>query len=108
MLRGAEIVVGRPGQHLPDYDFVKVKKELEEEFDGEVTDENVVTYALYPHVYRDFRSFRDQYGPLDKLDTKTFLIGPDIAGETMVCFYDAYICANDKYDIFKNQNVFLR
>ena len=84
MLRGAKIIEGRPGSHLPPYDFEAVQKELTAEFGGEVTEENVITYALYPHVYRDFRTFRDQYGPLDKLDTKTFLIGPDIAGVTMV------------------------
>ena len=40
--------------------------------------------ALYPKVFEDFENFRSSYGPVSKLSTKTFLVGPDIAREIEV------------------------
>ena len=69
---------------MEPYDFGKEGAKLRETFDDHITEKDIVSHALYPKVFEDFRTFRDQYGPVDKLDTKTFLVGPDIAGETMV------------------------
>ena len=37
--------------------------------------------ALYPKVAEDFFRFRDQFGPVDRLGTRVFLVGPKIAEE---------------------------
>lgn len=34
--------------------------------------------ALYPEVTNDFLQFRDEYGSVDKLDTRIFLTGPKV------------------------------
>lgn len=41
--------------------------------------------ALYPRVFDSFESFRSKYGPVDKLNTKTFLVGLQKGEETDVC-----------------------
>ena len=69
---------------MEPYDFEGQAVQLRETFGDYITDRDIVSHALYPKVFEDFRTFRDQYGPVDKLDTKTFLVGPEIAGETMV------------------------
>ena len=31
---------------------------------------DVMSYALYPHVAKEFFKFRSTYGPVDKLETR--------------------------------------
>ena len=64
----------RPGAAMADFDFVAAKTELEEKFmDVEVTDEDIVSYSLYPKVTLDFLRFRHEYGDLAWLPTMQFL-----------------------------------
>ncbi len=37
--------------------------------------------AMYPAVAKDFFNFREKYGPVDKLPTRTFLTGPKVGEE---------------------------
>ena len=37
--------------------------------------------AMYPKEAKDFFKFRQQYGPVDKLETRHFLVGPDMGEE---------------------------
>lgn len=84
ILRGAPTVEGRPGEHLEPLNFNNLKEELEEKHGIPMSDKDVISSALYPKVFDDFVEFRDIFGPVDKLDTKTFLVGPEIAEETTV------------------------
>ena len=34
-----------------------------------------MTSAMFPQVFDEFEQFRQQYGPVDKLDTRIFLTG---------------------------------
>ena len=61
-------------------DFAAVKASLEERF-GNLSRFDVMSYAMYPEVASEFFRFRDQYGPVDKLDTRIFLVGPRVAEE---------------------------
>merc|ERR1719187_2531810 len=36
---------------------------------------------MYPHVAKEFFKFRETYGPVDKLQTRHFLVGPDMGEE---------------------------
>uniref|UniRef100_A0A6M2DLA5 Pyruvate carboxylase n=1 Tax=Xenopsylla cheopis TaxID=163159 RepID=A0A6M2DLA5_XENCH len=80
VLKDMPRVEGRPGEFLPDLDFKKLKTELQETF-PEVTDRDVMSAALYPEVTNDFLLFRDEYGSVDKLDTRIFLTGPKVGEE---------------------------
>ena len=77
ILKDLPRVEGRPGEELPPCDFDSIRADLESEFGPHhLTEEHVVSAALYPQVTRDYLRFRDRFGPVDKLDTRTFLVGP--------------------------------
>lgn len=76
---------GRPGANLPRIDFATLKSELVEKHGDSITDTDVLSSAMYPKVFDDYQDFRTVYGPVDKLDTRTFFIGPEIAHENIVC-----------------------
>ena len=80
VLKNMPRIEGRPGSTLADLDFGQLKEELSETFEG-VTDRDVMSAALYPEVTKEYLSFRQLYGPVDKLDTRIFLVGPKVGEE---------------------------
>lgn len=84
ILKGAAIIEGRPGESLPDLDFEALKSSLEEKYGAQMSDESVMSAALYPKVFDDFMTFSQSYGPVEKLDTRLFFVGPNVAEETEV------------------------
>lgn len=77
VLKDMPRIDGRPGELLPPLDFKQLKADLKESH-PHVTDRDVMSAALYPQVTEDFLNLRDQYGPVDKLNTKIFLTGPKV------------------------------
>lgn len=53
--------------------------------------------ALYPTVFDDFKTFRETYGPVEKLNTRLYLVGPSIAEETEVCCLCLLNVANEAF-----------
>lgn len=55
-------------------------------FTGEtaIRDEDVLSAALYPKVFRDYMLFREEFGPVNGLPTRLFFTGPDIGEEFQV------------------------
>ena len=43
---------------------------------GSVKATDVMSYALYPHVAKEFFKFRSSYGPVDKLETRYMIMLP--------------------------------
>ncbi|BFZ07213.1 hypothetical protein BsWGS_10252 [Bradybaena similaris] len=84
VLKGAQIINGRHGATLPPLDFQALKDKLLDKHGDFITEEDVMSAALYPKVTDEYLDFRNKFGPVDKLDTKTFLIGPKIASELEV------------------------
>lgn len=70
-------VQGRPGASLEALDFDALKKELKESH-PHVTEKDVMSAALYPKVTKDYLNFKEQFGPVDKLETRIFLTGPKV------------------------------
>lgn len=70
-------IEGRPGCTLPPLDFNKVKADLQEKYQ-KVSDYDVMSSALYPTVTDEYLTFKEEYGPVDKLDTRIFLTGPKV------------------------------
>ena len=84
VLRGAPTIDGRPGEFMDPLDFDKLREDLESKHNEPMSDKDLLSSALYPKVFDDYVEFRHQYGPVDTLDTRTFLVGPDIADEIQV------------------------
>lgn len=80
VLKDMERVKGRPGASLTDFNFNELKNKLVKE-NPQVSERDVMSAALYPKVTDDFLSFREKYGPVDKLNTRIFLTGPKVGEE---------------------------
>ncbi|RCN40708.1 putative pyruvate carboxylase [Ancylostoma caninum] len=84
VLRGKPKAKGRAGESMPPLDLDKLKTELEEKHGRKLREEDVMSYAMFPSVFDEFERFRQMYGPVDKLPTRIFLTGLDIAEEVDV------------------------
>jgi pyruvate carboxylase len=83
-LRGAEPIVGRPGESLPDYDWGAPRKQLTELLGRDPKRSEEISYALYPKVFRDFAAKRKEMGDFELLDTSIFLYGMEPDEERLV------------------------
>ena len=88
VLKGKEPITCRPGELLEPVDFDSLRREIEE-FDPDAHGtgakapdmRSIVSYGLYPKVYRDYVKSRKTYGYIVRLGTHVFLHGLAI-GET--------------------------
>lgn len=75
VLKGETPLEDRPGEYLDPVDFENVRKELEEKQLKEVTEQDIISYVLYPKVYEQYMTTQEQYGNVSLLDTPTFFFG---------------------------------
>lgn len=80
VLKDMPRIEGRPGASLEPLDFERLNETLKEDH-PHLTEKDVISAALYPKVTDDFLTFREQYGPVDKLSTRIFLVGPKVGEE---------------------------
>jgi pyruvate carboxylase len=79
--RGLTPIDGRPGATMPDYDFDEARKYLEERYGkSNVSDKDLLSYALYPKEYVGFKDFQATFGSVGALPTHLFL-NPMKAGD---------------------------
>ncbi|XP_069036524.1 pyruvate carboxylase a [Lepisosteus oculatus] len=81
VLKGLPRIEGRPGASLPPMDFPALERQLKQRHGEELTPEDVVSAAMYPKVFEEFKEFTAQFGPVECLNTRLFLEGPKIAEE---------------------------
>ncbi|OWP07558.1 hypothetical protein B2J93_9010 [Marssonina coronariae] len=79
-LRGRRKLDKRPGLTLEPLDLAKIKKDIYTKY-GSVTECDVASYAMYPKVFEDYRTFVQKYGDLSVLPTRYFLSRPEIGEE---------------------------
>jgi len=86
VVRGKEIIEGRPGCTLPPVDFKALRKELQEKHRGRrnVSHKDALSSAMYPQVFDQYVIERDMMGPVSLLPTKAFLKGLEIDEEIEV------------------------
>lgn len=80
ILRGKRKMDKRPGLYMEPYDFKAARKELEEKY-GQVSDTDLASYAMYPKVFEDYKTFVAKYGDLSVVPTRFFLGKPDSGEE---------------------------
>ncbi|RKP04485.1 carboxylase domain-containing protein [Thamnocephalis sphaerospora] len=73
---------GRPGASMEPLDFDKLRADLQKSNgDRRVRDVDVISAALYPQVYAEFRKVVEKYGDLSLLPTQHFLCKPRVNEE---------------------------
>ena len=70
-----EVLTSRPGESMPPADFEKASAEVEEFLEKTPTQQDVVTYLLYPKVYQDFVAHQQKYSDTSGLPTPNFFYG---------------------------------
>jgi len=81
VLKGKPELSGRPGDLMPPADFASKRKELEDKYKIQMTDEDIVTSFLYPKVFSDYMDVITKYSTyITNLETPVFWYGMD-AGE---------------------------
>ena len=86
VLKDIEPITVRPGLLAPEVDFEEVRKELETMLGHKPKDQQVLSYLMYPKVYKEYQERKELYGDLSKLDTQTFFYGMRM-GETIQMEY---------------------
>jgi pyruvate carboxylase len=81
ILKGKKPLEVRPGELLEPVDFKNLKEELFKELGRQVTDFEILSYALYPKVFMEYVKTDEQYGNISVLDTPTFLYGMRLGEE---------------------------
>jgi pyruvate carboxylase len=81
VLKGKEPIKCRPGELLPPEDFHAIKKLLQEKHGLEGTDEEALSYALYPKVFEDYLKDQKEQGSLRFMGSDIFFHGLE-EGET--------------------------
>jgi pyruvate carboxylase len=84
ILRGRPPLTDRPGALLPDADFSQARGELETKLGRPPTDQDVISYLLYPKVFIDFVAAEVRYSDLSVLPTSVFFFGMEKGDEVSI------------------------
>lgn len=85
VLKDREFITDRPGNHIDPYDFEQASLELQQVLsEREIEDKVLLSYALYPKVYKDYLRFYEEYNKIQVIETPTFFYGMDLNEKIMV------------------------
>ena len=84
VLRGEPGLSGRPGDTLEPADFDGAGEIVEKMLGREPTRRDVISYLLYPKVYREFADHQRRYSDTSALSTPVFLYGQEPGEEVAV------------------------
>jgi pyruvate carboxylase len=84
VLKGTPPIVGRPGETLPPFDWTGAQHEMEAMAGGSVQRRDVVSYALYPKVLREYMEHRALHGDTSVLPTPAFFYGLRVGEEAWI------------------------
>lgn len=90
VLKSLSRIEGRPGASLPPMDFQKLEADLRAAHGNDISPEDVMSAAMYPKVFKEFKEFTSNFGPVDCLNTRLFLDGPKIAEEFEVMILHSF------------------
>ncbi|MDQ2732627.1 MAG: pyruvate carboxylase, partial [Armatimonadota bacterium] len=83
-LKGREPVKGRMAELMPPVDFEATRAEVEEKIGRQPSNEDVLSYLMYPRVFTDFAAHRRKFGDVSPVPTDVFLYGMEPGDETAV------------------------
>src|SRR5690606_34453806 len=72
----------RPGELLEDFDFTAAATMLKTRYGRDFSEEELLSYALYPKVFEEYVGFNRVFGDVSVLDTPTFFYGLEPGKET--------------------------
>ncbi len=84
VMRGRPLMTTRPGELLPPADFALAAGEIKTQFGREPAQRDVLSYLLYPKVFRDFMSHQQKYSDTSGLPSPVFFYGQQSGEELAI------------------------
>lgn len=84
ILKERKPISERPGELLEPVNFEQLAVQLEEKIGRQPSKKDLLAYVLYPKVFEEYASMREQFGDISVLDTPTFLYGLKLGEEIEV------------------------
>jgi pyruvate carboxylase len=84
VLRGRKGIEGRPGASLPPADFDAARKELEKLTGRKASDQELISYLLYPRVFPELAAHQARYSDTSVLPTPVFFHGMEPGEEVAI------------------------
>ncbi len=84
VLKGEKPYTDRPNAHLEPVDFDREMTAFRKEFGETMTEQDFLSWKLYPKVFSDFRAHYERYGDVRNLPTPAFFYGLAPNEEIMV------------------------
>lgn len=81
ILKDKEAITVRPGELLEDEDFAQIKKYLDGTFEMDSTEQDIMSYIMYPKVFEDYLKAKKDDLDLTHMDSEYFFHGI-VEGET--------------------------
>jgi len=72
ILKEVEPYTNKPNAHIAHFDFGKGFEEFKTKFSQKLTEEDYLSYIMFPKVFEDFYKFRKHFGHVEKLPTPSF------------------------------------
>jgi pyruvate carboxylase len=84
VLRGKKPLTDRPGALLSPANFTLAREQLTAKLTRTPSDQDVISYLLYPKVFLDFAGYQAQYSDLSVLPTPVFFYGMQTGEEISI------------------------
>jgi len=84
ILRGEEPITCRPGELLEPVNFEAERDKAAAKVGHRLSDHDLMSYLLYPHVYPEFDKHRQEYSDTSVIPTPTFFYGLEPGQETSI------------------------
>jgi pyruvate carboxylase len=84
ILRGEKPLEGRPGETIPPADLAQTRAKVAAMVEGEPTDQDVVSYLMYPDVFEKLADHQRQFSDVSVLPTPVFFHGMTAGEEIAV------------------------
>lgn len=75
VLKGEEPITCRPGEMLPPEDFDQIKNHLIENCKIDPSEQDIISYALYPDVFEAYLKYVKENGDLSRMGSDIFFHG---------------------------------
>jgi pyruvate carboxylase len=81
---GVKPMKGRAGAKLPKVNFAEIRKELQRKIGRQPSEDDLMSYLMYPQVFLDFEKHQDNYGDTSVIPTVPFFYGMKPGDEVSV------------------------
>jgi pyruvate carboxylase len=84
VLKGEAPLTERPGASMPPLDLAAARAEAEARVGRSITERELASYLMYPHVFVEYAAHQTSYGNVDNLETPVFFYGMDVGQEIAI------------------------